>query len=142
MITVHAQCGCRSAGTRGGRWIGRTCALGWLAIAVASNVGSSMSWHMPDDVVLAHRLDVHQRAAVVELELAVPRVVHGVAEVHELRRRADVELEALEDGDHVALARRLGREAQRLLHAAGVDRAGGRPLLDRDLHHLLASERR
>ncbi len=51
MITVHAQCGLRSAAMssvlRGGRWIGRTCALGFDAIAVASNVGSSMSWHMP-----------------------------------------------------------------------------------------------
>ncbi len=27
--------------------MGRTCAFGWLAMAVASNVGSSMSWHMP-----------------------------------------------------------------------------------------------
>ena len=53
------------------------------------------------DVVLAHRLDVEQRAAVVEVELAVPAVVHGVAEVHELRRRADVELQALEDRDDV-----------------------------------------
>jgi hypothetical protein len=43
-------------------------------------------------VVLAHRLDVEQRPAVVEVELAVPPVVHGVAEVHELRRRTDVEL--------------------------------------------------
>ncbi len=71
------------------------------------------------DVVLAHRLDVDQRAAVVEVELAVPAVVHGVAEVHELRRCADVELQALEDGDDVdALV------LQRLLHAPGVERAG------------------
>ena len=34
-------------GVRGGRWIGRTWALGLVATAVASNVGSSMSWHMP-----------------------------------------------------------------------------------------------
>ena len=50
MITVHAQCGCRSAArsaeARGGRWIGRTCALGLEATAVASKVGSSMSWHI------------------------------------------------------------------------------------------------
>src|SRR3954471_1312149 len=37
------------------------------------------------DVFLAHRFDVEQRAAVVELKLAMPTVVHGVAEVHELR---------------------------------------------------------
>ena len=72
MITVQAQCGCRSAGTRGGRWIGRTCAFGLVATAVASKVGSSMSWHIAAHVVVAHRLDVHQRAAVVEPELAVP----------------------------------------------------------------------
>ena len=48
MVTVHAQCGCRSAtlGSRGGRWTGRTWALGLVATAVASNVGSSMSWHI------------------------------------------------------------------------------------------------
>ena len=47
MMTVHAQCGWRSAGVRGGRWMGRTCALALVATAVASKVGSSMSWHMP-----------------------------------------------------------------------------------------------
>ena len=47
MITVHAQCGLRLDGTRGGRWMGRTWALRLVASAVASNVGSSMSWHMP-----------------------------------------------------------------------------------------------
>ncbi len=46
MITVHAQCGCWSVEARGGRWIGRTCALGFVATAVASKVGSSMSWHI------------------------------------------------------------------------------------------------
>ena len=92
--------------------------------------------HAPD-VVLAHRLDVEQRAAVVQVELAVPAVVHGVAEVHELRRGADVELQALEDGDDVdALV------LQRLLHPLGVERAGRRPLLDGDLQHLLAAETR
>ena len=103
MITVHAQCGCRSAGRAAAGGSGRTCALGLVATAVASNVGSSMSWHIDLHVVRAHRLDIDQRAAVVEVELAVPRVVHGVAEVHELRRSADVELEPLEDRDHVAL---------------------------------------
>ena len=86
------------------------------------------------DVVLAHRLDVEQRPAVVEVELAVPAVVHGVAEVHELRRRADVELQALEERDDVdALV------LQRLLHPLGVQRTGRRPLLDRDLQHFLAA---
>ena len=87
------------------------------------------------DVVLAHRLDVEQRAAVVKVEFAVPAVVHGVAEVHELRRGADVELQALEDGEHV-----VALVLQRLLHPPGVDRAGAHPLLDGDLQHLLAAE--
>ena len=101
MITVHAQCGCWSAGVRGGRWIGRTCALRLVATrgGVERRVLDVVA-HAAD-VVLAHRLDVQQRAAVVEVELAVPAVVHGVAEVHELRRRADVELQALEDRDDV-----------------------------------------
>ncbi|PQM46263.1 hypothetical protein C1Y40_03561 [Mycobacterium talmoniae] len=47
MITVQAQCGCRSAGWRGGRWMGRIWARGLVATAVASKVGSSMVWHMP-----------------------------------------------------------------------------------------------
>ena len=46
MMTVQAQWGDRSAGTRGGRWTGRTWARGFEAVAVASKVGSSMSWHM------------------------------------------------------------------------------------------------
>jgi hypothetical protein len=70
------------------------------------------------------------------MELAVPEVVDGVAEVHELRRGADVELQALEDGDDVGAL-----VLQRLLHAPGVQRTGRRPLLDRDLQHLGAAER-
>lgn len=73
---------------------------------------------------------------MVEVEFAVPPIVHGVAEIHELRWGADVELQALEDGGHV-----ISHVVQRLLHAPGIDRAGARPLLDRDLHHLLAAER-
>ena len=46
MITVQAQCGCWSARRAAGRWIGRTWARGLVATAVASNVGSSMSWHI------------------------------------------------------------------------------------------------
>lgn len=85
-------------------------------------------------VLVAHRFDVEQRAAVVEVKLAVPAVVDHVAEVHELRRGADVELHALEDGGHV-----VALEFQRALHAFGVDRAGA-VLLDGDLQHLLAAE--
>ena len=46
MKTFQRQWGARSAGVRGGRWIGRIFMFGWVAAAVASKVGSSMSWHM------------------------------------------------------------------------------------------------
>ena len=83
--------------------------------------------------LFAHRLDVHQRAAVVEPELAVLRVVDLVPEVHELMRRADVELDVLEDRRHVGVA-----EVERALRAQRVERARGHPLLDRDVEHVLA----
>jgi len=72
---------------------------------------------------------------MVEVEFAVPAVVHGVTEVHELRRGTDVELHALEDGGHV-----VAFEVQRALHALGVHRAGARPLLDGDLQHFRVAE--
>ena len=87
-------------------------------------------------VIRAHRFHVEQGTAVVEVEFAVPPVMHGVAEIHELRRRTDVELQTLEDGDDV-----IALVAQGLLHAPGVEGAGAGPLLDRDLQHLRASER-
>ncbi len=86
-------------------------------------------------VVLTHGFHVEQGAAVVQVELPVPAVVHDVAEVHELRRRADVELQALEDGQDVGAL-----VLQRLLHAPGIDRAGARPLLDGDLQHFRPAE--
>jgi hypothetical protein len=86
-----------------------------------------------EDIIVTHRLDVEQRAAVVEMELAMPAIVNRVAEVHELRRRPDVELQALENRWDVDTF-----IVQRPLHASGVDRAGAGPLLDGDLHHLLA----
>lgn len=134
MMTVQAQCGWRSAGVRGGRWMAH------LGLGVGGHRGGVERGVLDVvahalDVVGAHRLDVEQGAAVVEVELAVPAVVDGVAEVHELRRRADVELQPLEDGDDVGAL-----VLQRLLHAPGVQRAGARPFLDRDLQHLGAAE--
>ncbi len=135
MMTVHAQCGWRSDGRPRRPVDGPD-----LALAVGGQRGGvergvlDVVAHAAD-VVLAHRLDVDQRTAVVEVELAVPPVMHGIAEVHELRRGTDVELQSLEDGDDVdALV------LQRLLHPLRVERAGRGPLLDRDLHHLLATE--
>ena len=87
-------------------------------------------------IVRAHRLNIEQSAAVIEMELTVPAVMNGIAEVHELRRGADIELQALEDGDDVITG-----IAQCPLHAPGVDRAGTGPLLDRDLKHPRAAER-
>src|ERR1700755_864101 len=73
---------------------------------------------------------------MVEVELAVPTVVHRVAEVHELRRGADIELKALEDRDDVDAF-----VLERLLHPLRVNRAGTHPLLDRDLQHARMTER-
>lgn len=87
-------------------------------------------------VVGAHRFDIHQRAAVVEPELAVVVIGDQEPEVHELRRSADIDLQPLEDGlDGVPF------ESQRLLHATGVDRARPHPLLDGDVPHDVAAER-
>ena len=83
--------------------------------------------------LFAHRLDIHERAAVVEPELTVLGVVDLVPEVHELMRRADVELDVLEDRRDVAVA-----ERERPLGAQRIERARRHPLLDRDPLHLLA----
>ena len=88
--------------------------------------------HAPHPLV-AHRLHVHERAAVAEFEHRVVLVGDGDLEVHVLGRRADVDLQVLHDGDDG-----LSAEAHRLLHAQGVQRAGGRPLVDRDLFSTLA----
>ena len=60
-------------------------------------------------------------------------VEHLAAEVHELVRRADVELEVLHDRRDVAV-----REVERVLGADRVDRARAHPLDDGDLLHRLA----
>ena len=135
IVTVQWQCGVRSAGTRGGRWIGRTAALrvrgqrGRVERRVLDRVA-----HAAHPLV-AHRLDVHQRAAVVEPELAVLVVDHLHPEVHELRRRADVDLDVLED--HLGGG---AAEAEQLLRAHRVDRRRRHPLVDRDLLRLLPFE--
>ena len=141
MTTVQAQCGVRSCGGAR-RSVDRSHLrprVGGDGRGVERRVLDVVAHR--DDVLLPHRLDVHQRPAVVEPELSVPRVVHGVAEVHELRWRPDVELEPLEDGDDVTRLSRGWAETERALHPAGVDRRGGHPLLDRDLGHPLPSER-
>ena len=50
LVDDHRPRAVRRAGSagevRGGRWTGRTCARGLVATAVASKVGSSMSWHI------------------------------------------------------------------------------------------------
>ena len=89
----------------------------------------------PEDELVAHRLHVEQRTAMVQVEFAVPTVVQRVTEVHELWRRTDIELQALEDGGHV-----IAFVVQRLLHALGVDRACTRPFFYGDLQHFLVAE--
>ena len=79
------------------------------------------------DPVLPHGLHVHQRAAVAQRELAVVFVDQPELEVHVLRRRADVELDVLEDHvDGVTV------EPQRVLHPLRIDRTGRRPFVDGD----------
>ena len=105
-------------------------ARGLVATAVASKVGILDVVAHADDELLAHRLDVHERAAVGQPELAAAVVVEAEAEIEKAVRRADVELHALEDGRDVVAA-----EAERALHALRVDRARTHPLGDGDLAH-------
>lgn len=135
MTTVHAHTGVRSAGRL--RWAVHRPNLGVRIGGQRCRVEGGVL-----DVVahrhhefLAHRLDIGQRATVIEPELAVIVVVDPEPEVHELRRRADIELQPLEDGlDAVA------GEAKGPLHPAGVDRAGQLPLLDGHRRHPLPAE--
>ena len=84
----------------------------------------------PDHALLAVRLRVEQRAAVLEPELGVVVVDDRVPDVHVLVHEADVELQRLHDGvDPVAL------DAHEAAHATRVDRAGAHPLVDRDVVH-------
>ena len=86
-------------------------------------------------VVRAHGLDVHQRSAVDQPELAVVVIGDHVPEVHELGGRADIDLHPLEDGLH-----RVALETQRLLHAPGIDGARTPPLFDGDVAHDVTTE--
>ena len=74
---------------------------------------------------------------MIEPELAVVRIVDAVPEVHELRRRADVELQTFEDRDDV-----VALVSQGTLHPLGVPGARRLPLLDRDFGHASTAERR
>jgi len=74
---------------------------------------------------------------MVEPELAVVVIVQPEPKVHELGRRADVELQSLEDGFN-----RITLEPQSPLHAPGVDGAGCHPLVYGDVAHHLAPKHR
>ena len=82
----------------------------------------------PDHALVAVRLDVDQRAAVLEPELAVQRIVHLVVHVHVLVHEADVELQRLHDRGHV-----VALDAHEAAHAVRVHRARAHPEVDRDL---------
>src|SRR5204863_9051489 len=81
-----------------------------------------------DDARLAVRLHVHERAAMVQPEGAVPGVGQLVADTHVLVDEPDVELEALHDGPHV-----VALDAHQPLHPCGVRRARTEPLVDGDV---------
>jgi hypothetical protein len=127
MKTSHKQCGTRSAGSRGGRWIGPTaCArIRRDRRRVERRVLDRVAHR--EDGGLAVRLDLEQCAAALEPEEAARRALELVADVHVLMCEADVELEVSHDGPDV-----VAFETHRALHALGVDRARAHPLLDRD----------
>ena len=107
-------------------------ARGFVASAVASNVGIFDVVTHPDHTLLAERLGVEQRAAVVEPELAVLVVAHGVRHVHVLMHKTHVELQRLHDrGDVVAL------DAHECAHAVRIDGARAHPEVDGDVVHLV-----
>jgi hypothetical protein len=125
IVTCQWQCGERSAGTRGSH---PSVCVGGDGRRVEGRILDVVA-HASDEA-LAHGLDVHQRAAVGQPELAVAGVGDTIAEVHELMWGTDVELDALEDGRDV-----VPREAERALHALGVDGARPQPLVDRHVTH-------
>lgn len=86
----------------------------------------------PDHAFLTERLGVEKRAAVVEPELAVLVVAHGVRHVHVLMHEPDVELERLHDRGHV-----VALDAHERAHAVRVDRARTHPQIDGDVVHLV-----
>jgi hypothetical protein len=74
------------------------------------------------------RLEIDQRAAMLEPELTVQRIVHLVVHEHVLVHEADVELQRLHDrGDVVAF------DAHEAAHTVRVHRARTHPEIDRDL---------
>jgi hypothetical protein len=81
-----------------------------------------------DDAALAVRFDVHERAAVVQPELAVVLVDDLVGDAHVLVHEADVELERLHDRSHV-----VAFDAHQAPHAGRVRGARAQPLVDGDV---------
>src|SRR3546814_20900251 len=85
------------------------------------------------DGPLAPRLDVEERPAGAQLEVAVVVVDDLVAHVHVVLREARFELEDLEDGLHPVAV-----DGHDLADPVAVDGAGPAPLLDGEpLNHLL-----
>ena len=134
IVAVQWQCGSRPTGWRGGRWIGRMRArVGGDGGRVERRVFDVVAHRHHE--VLAHRLDVEERAARLQPELAVAAVDQVVANIHVLVREPDVELEPLEDGVHVGTD-----EVEGALHALRVDGARAHPLEDGDLLTLVLAE--
>ena len=82
----------------------------------------------PDHDLLAHRLDVHQRAAVGQPELAVS--ARRATRKRKSRNWCGAPTSSCMPLKIVADV--VAREAERALHALRVDRARAHPLLDRD----------
>lgn len=113
--------------------MGHICVSGLFTTAMASNVESSrLMWHMSQTSRSIHRLHVEQCAAVIKVEFIRLAIVQCVAEGHELRWSANVELQTLEDGQHI-----VDFKVQRPLHTLGIEQASASLFLNDDLQNKL-----
>src|SRR4029453_15175846 len=125
--TPPRQSGARAAGERGGRRNGTARGPGIRPPRTRVERGILDGVTHGPHRRLAVLLDLEQRAAAHQPEVAARLALEVVVHVHVLMREADVELEALEDRPDAVAG-----EPEEALHAPGVDGARPHPLLDRD----------